>query len=142
MGTVNRYLRETASQDVRRLLAQCFVLTPDRKKIAAYYTLSQSSVEPESLPVAVGRRLPRRRPVPATLIGQLGVDLRYRRQHFGDLLMANAVERTLRVGAEVPSCVMIVDAVASAVDFYRRFGFEPLPGMPGRLFLVLSRKGL
>ena len=98
---LDRYLREHAGQDQRRRLSAVFVLSEiESDAVAGYYTLSACEVEPSSLPLARARRLPRR-PIPATLIGRLAIDLRYRGQRFGGLLLVNALARASAVSREV-----------------------------------------
>jgi hypothetical protein len=47
---LDNYLQKQASQDVAKHAAVCFVLTPDGKTVAGYYTLSQYSVHLVKLP--------------------------------------------------------------------------------------------
>ena len=47
---LDNYLKRQASQDVAKRVAVCFVLTPDGKTVAGYYTLSQYSVDLVKLP--------------------------------------------------------------------------------------------
>ncbi len=75
---LDRYLREQASQDVKRLMASCFVaLAVATNSIAGYYTLAATSVPDDDLPPDVIKRLPRYPLLPAALIGRLAVDQRF-----------------------------------------------------------------
>jgi hypothetical protein len=42
--SLDRYLREHATQEIKRRVAAVYVLTPDGKTIAGYYTLSQYAI--------------------------------------------------------------------------------------------------
>ncbi|TIW89378.1 MAG: GNAT family N-acetyltransferase, partial [Mesorhizobium sp.] len=54
------YLREQASQDVKRRVGNCFVAVDrDVDLVAGYYTLAASSVPVASLPEDLTKRLPR-----------------------------------------------------------------------------------
>jgi hypothetical protein len=56
---LDRYLREQASQDVKRLMASCFVAVETATSaIAGYYTLAATSVPATGLPPDVLKRLP------------------------------------------------------------------------------------
>ena len=56
---LDRYLREQASQDVKRLMASCFVAVEAATgAIAGYYTLAATSVPATGLPPDVLKRLP------------------------------------------------------------------------------------
>ena len=70
---LDNYLKRQASQDVAKRVAVCFVLTPDGKTVAGYYTLSQYSVVLVKLPAEMARRLPKYPEVPTTLLGRLAV---------------------------------------------------------------------
>ena len=47
---LNVYLKQRASQEVQKRVAAVYVLTPDGKTIAGYYTLSQYTIEAGDLP--------------------------------------------------------------------------------------------
>ena len=69
VSALDRYLREQASQDVRRRIGNCFVaIDHETRAIAGYYTLAASSVPVAELPDTETRRLPRYPVLPATLI--------------------------------------------------------------------------
>jgi ribosomal protein S18 acetylase RimI-like enzyme len=136
---LDRYIREQASQDVRRRLAQVFVAIGDTPgSIAGYYSLSAASFGREHLPQAAAKRLPRY-PVPAAIIGRLAVATEWQGRRLGTFLLLNAVERVIAASASMAVYAVVVDAKTErAVDFYRRFGFIPFPAAPERLFLPLS----
>lgn len=105
--------------------------------IAAYYTLGASSVPVAHLPEAETRRLPRYPVLPATLIGRLAVDGRYRGRSIGSALIVDALQRS--VSAAPASFTLLVDAKDDgAAAFYRKHGFIPLAGRPLSLFLPVA----
>jgi predicted GNAT family N-acyltransferase len=133
---LDAYLKTRASQDVEKHLAAVFVLTPDGKTIAGFYTLSQFSVELEEIPEAIARKLTRYNDVPATLIGRLARSLDYRGKGVGEKLLLDALRRCLVSSREVASWAVIVDAKdENAVAFYRAFEFVQFRNTPNRLFL-------
>jgi hypothetical protein len=73
--SLDRYLREQASQDTRRGIARVFVaVEPSHPThIVGFFTLSAASVIAPELPPQVAKRLPLY-PIPAALIGRLAVD--------------------------------------------------------------------
>lgn len=134
---LNRYLREQATQDVRRRVAACFVALADDGRIAGFYTLASASVLLADLPAAIGKRLPRYPTVPAVRMGRLAVDQAFTRQGLGGALLADALGRAAR--AEIAAFAMMVDAKDDpAADFYRHHGFIALPDSPRTLFLPLD----
>ena len=137
--SLDRYLREQAGQDLRRHLSAVFVLFDSTNgAVAGYYSLSACLVEPSSLPHEVARRLPRR-PLPATLIGRLAVDLRYRNLGLGRGLLADALIRAANASWNIGAMAVIVDAKDDqARAFYEHFGFRRFVDDPYRLSLPMS----
>ena len=136
---LDNYLRKQAGQDVKKRVAAAFVLTPDSKTVAGYYTLSQYSVELDAVPDALAAKLPKYPFVPATLIGRLAVSNAFRGQRLGELLLMDALNRCLSGSKQVASAAVIVEAKDdSARAFYKKYGFMELPKTPRRLFLPMA----
>ena len=134
---LNRYLREQATQDVRRRVAACFVALADGSRIAGYYTLASASLLLADLPASVGKKLPRYPTVPAVRMGRLAVDQAFKGQGLGGALLADALDRAVR--SEIAAYALIVDAKdEAAAAFYRHHGFIALPDSPFTLFLPLA----
>ena len=133
---LDRYFRSQATQDARKSIAAPFVLVLPDGSVGGYYTLSATAVKLDALPDSVARRLPRYPLVPATLLGRLAVDLRYRGLGYGRFLLADALYRSVR--SEIASFAVIVAAKDEAARrFYIRESFLPLPDQPARLFLPM-----
>jgi GNAT superfamily N-acetyltransferase len=126
-----------ARQDSDRNLAAIYVLTPDSRTILGFYTLSASSILPTELPEALANKLPRF-PLPATLLGRMGVNQSAQGQSIGKLLLMHALERALLGSKLVASWAVIVDAKLGARDFYLKYEFAPLTINPDRLFLPMK----
>lgn len=136
---LDHYLQKQAGQDVRRRVAAAFVATPDGKSIAGYYTLSQHSVDLGVLPEQFAGKLPKYPLVPATLIGRLAVSTAFRGQGVGELLLMDALYRSLGGSRQIASAAVIVDAKDErAAGFYRKYGFLELPKIARRLFLPMA----
>lgn len=133
------YLLRQASQDVRRRVAQVFVLIGDQPSgIVGYYSLSAASFERAQLPDAQAKRLPHY-PVPAAILGRLAVDRRYQGRRYGETLLLDAARRVLRASESIAMHAVIVDAKSDdAARFYSRYGFQPFATNPRRLFLPLD----
>jgi GNAT superfamily N-acetyltransferase len=135
--SLDSYLKQQATQDVRRRFAFTYVLCErDQPAILAYYTLSSASLDLTALDPAVTARLPRYGVVPAALIGRLAVDQRYQGRGLGSVLLVDATKRV--AGSNAATALVLVDALdLRAAAFYRHLGFAPLPSMPLRLYLPL-----
>jgi len=134
---LDRYLRVQAGQDVRRRFASCFVLVDDDGTTLAYYTLAATSVVLTELPAALSKRLPRYPSIPATLLGRLAVDQRYRGRRLGERMLMDAFARSLR--SEIATYAIVVDAKDEhAASFYRAYKFLPLTASERRMFVPMG----
>lgn len=136
---LDAYLHKQAGQDFKKRAAVPFVVTPDGKAIAGYYTLSQYAVQLDAVPAEVAKRLPKYPVVPATLLGRLAVSTEFRGQGLGAMLLMDALYRTLTHSRELASAGVVVDAKdAAALAFYKKYGFLELPKVERRLFLPMG----
>ena len=134
---LNRYLREHATQDMRRRVAACFVALAEGPRIAGYYTLAAASLLLADLPPSIGKKLPRYPSVPAVRLGRLAVDRAFKGQGLGSAVLADALARAAR--SEIAAFALMVDAKdEAAAAFYRHHGFIALPDSPLTLFLPLA----
>jgi len=137
---LDSYFKKQAKQDIKRRISRVFVATkPDNPKVViGYYTLSTLSIELNHLPEKLARKLPKH-PVPAALIGRLAISNTAQGQGVGELLLADAIKRTLAVSNQIAIYTMVVDAINdNAKGFYEQFGFTRLSDDSPRLFLPLE----
>lgn len=136
VAELDRYLREHASQDIKRDVARVFVaVRPETTAICGYYSLSATSFQRDELPAEQARKLPRY-PVPAVLLGRLAVDRDVQGSGLGEFLLMDAMYRTLLATQVMAVHAMVVDAKdAAAAKFYRKYGFIDFPNNAQRLFL-------
>ena len=137
-AALDLYLRERASQDVKRLMASCFVaVDKTTQAITGYYTLAATSVPASDLPTDVLKPLPRYPILPAALVGRLAVDQRFHGKGLGGALLADAALRVLK--GDTKAFALVVDAKdAAAVAFYQHHGFRRLASKPASLFLPIG----
>lgn len=133
--SLNRYLKQQASQDARRGFATPFVLVAEgQSTVLGYYTLSMTSVVLEDFAEEISQKIPKYPRVPAILLGRLAVDQTLHKQGRGKYLLFDALHRCLEF---VPAWfTVVVDAIdSSAETFYQRYGFQPFPDDKSRLFI-------
>jgi ribosomal protein S18 acetylase RimI-like enzyme len=136
---LDAYVHKQAGQDLKKRAAVPFVITPDGKTIAGYYTLSQYAVQLDAVPFEVAKKLPRYPVVAATLLGHLAVSMAFRGQGLGAMLLMDALYRALVHSRELASAGVVVDAKdAAALAFYKKYGFLELPKIDRRLFLPMG----
>ncbi len=135
--SLDRYLKEHATQEIKKRVAAVYVLTPDGKTIAGYYTLSQYAIEAGELPPELVQHLhlPRYDKLPATLLGRLARSKEFKGRGLGELLLMGAMKRALEHSMNIASVAVVVDAIdENARAFYRRYGFLDIPNHSNRLF--------
>jgi len=136
---IDDWFRRRASQDERRNVARVFVAMDGERSIIGFYSLSSYTLALDDLPADLARKLPHYDAIPAARIGRLARDERVRGQGVGEVLLADAVRRILGAARSVAVFAIVVDAKDdTAAGFYRRFGFQPFPLQPRRLFLLTS----
>ena len=140
-ASLDRYIREQASQDVKRGLASVFVITAkdDPKQILAYYTLSSRELRLDQLPEEIAKKAGKYGHVGVTLLGRMAVAEKYKGTGLGALTLMNALHKSLLAATDVASLAVFVEAVDSdAANFYRKYGFIELP--EDKLKLLLPMK--
>lgn len=139
--TLDIYLREQASQDARKLAAAPFVLLTVDNRIAGYYTLSSSMIRADDLPPETIKkwRWPRYPELPAVLIGRLARDVSFKGQGVGELLLMDALKRSLKSCSNIASVAVIADAKDdNGRQFYERYGFIMFLDARNRLYLPMK----
>lgn len=83
---------------MRRRVANCFVVSaPASGLIAGYYTIASAGIPFLDLPPEESRRLPRYPSLPAVRIGRLAVDRRFQGRGFGEILLLDAMRRSMNL---------------------------------------------
>ena len=112
--------------------------------IVGYVSLSAAQIERAYLPKPVQRNQPD--PLPAILLGQLAIDQRYQGRGYARSLLLFALTTAMRFSQDIGCFGVLTHPLDDTVRaFYRRFGFEDLPGDPNRAMIVrmadLARNG-
>jgi len=72
--SLDRYLHQQASQDLKRRVSAVFVLIDEPNvEVLGYYTLSSFSIDISALQEETAKRLPRYPTLPSTLLDRLAV---------------------------------------------------------------------
>ncbi len=104
-------------------------------KIVAYVSLSAAQIERAFLPKPLQRNRPD--PVPATLLGQLAVDVAYQRQGHAKSLLLFALKTALLAAQMIGSTGVLTHPLDDSVrGFYAAHGFVDLPFDPRRAMMV------
>ena len=141
VDALNRYLKQQATQDMRRQIAICYVAvdkpTEHGARIVGFYTLASAAIPITDLPEEIAVRLPRYPTVPAARLGRLAIDRTMHGKKLGAALLADALSKCL--DSPLAIYALVVDAKdEGAALFYRHFGFIPFQSLPLTLFLPLA----
>lgn len=138
--SLDNYIRKQASQDLKKRVATVFVLVDDPEmNVLAYYTLSSYIVDVTALDEAFAKHLPRYPLLPATLLGRLGVDNSQKGKRFGELILVDALKKSLDVAMQVASIAVIAEALdEEAVSFYMKYGFQKFRQESMKLYLPMK----
>jgi len=127
---LNSYLKNQASQDVKRKLSACFVLIENETKcIKGYYTLSNNSIPLNYFAEQIQKKLPKSyTSIPTTLLGRLATDKKFQGQGIGKILLIDALKRSYEISKTIGSFGIIVDPIDNeAKRFYYKYDFIELP---------------
>jgi len=127
---LDKYLREQASQDMRRRTSACYVAIDEATNaIAGYYTLAAGSVPLTDLSEAMAKKLPRYPLVPVARVGRLAVSVAFQKRQVGAALLWDAGLRAMQSGMGV--FALVVDAKdKTAAAFYEHHGFVSFSSNP------------
>ncbi|HET6377831.1 MAG TPA: GNAT family N-acetyltransferase [Methylocella sp.] len=101
MAALDRFFREKATQNVKRLLESCFVAVELRaRKIAGYDFFSEASILAKNLLPDVLNSLACYPVLPAASLRKLAADLGYSRKGVGSSLIANTALRVINSDAK------------------------------------------
>ncbi len=138
-GQLNTFLQQFAARHRAAGISKTMVLLSkgNNTDICAYYTLSHTEIERQTLPKAVAKKLPHY-PIPVMLIAQLAVNQRAQGQGLGKVTLISALKHCYAINQHLPSNAIVVDALGQGVHrFYEQYGFQILDTQDKRIRLFL-----
>jgi predicted GNAT family N-acyltransferase len=137
--SLNDYLHKQMKQDVRRGIAQAYVLIDEPSlDILGYYTLSSSLIEISDIDENLKKKLPRH-PLPCQLIGRLARHKDLNAKGYGKFLLLDSLQKILEISNKTGVYAAVVDALdQDVVSFYQKFGFRILQSSSMKLYLPKS----
>lgn len=138
-SALDDFIRARVSQYEKRRLGKTFVaVSPGDMRVIGYFTLAAGAVAFEHLPDDASRKLPKH-PVPVVLLARLAVDQSAQGQGLGEVLLLDALQRSLDLSSGLGVYAVEVDALDdAAAAFYRKYGFTPLLDDPLHLYLPIT----
>lgn len=146
VAAVDNFLQRTANKLAAAGNVRVFVLAKQTGDVVGFYALNAHAMDYRSLPARFARSRPGHGSIPVAYISMIGVDRRYAGRGYGRNLLVNALRRIISASDEIGIAVAIIDVlddgnaelIARRQKLYTKFGFEPLPHDPLRLFLPVS----
>lgn len=129
---LDRFFHKFAGQNQFRLHIGTTYIAIRNSEILGFATVSATSITIRDLPKSIRTRLPKY-PLPALRLARLAVAASARQEGIGKQLL-KAVFQIAHEMSDSAGCVaVVVDAKPEAIDFYQRFGFEPIDIISGHL---------
>jgi GNAT superfamily N-acetyltransferase len=126
VDALDEYLRRFARLHAASNVSRTYVAAHGAE-IHGFYSLAMSAVRKDNLPAKYAGRF-QNFPLPVARLARLAVAVRHQRQGLGELLLADAMQRCLRLSVEIGIIGVIVDAKDErARCWYERYEFEQLP---------------
>ncbi len=140
--SLNQFLKKYARQNQEKGFSRTFVaVLPNEIEVCGYYALSAGSISFESVPENVPRY-----PIPTVHLGRLATDVQMRGQGLGELLLIDALERTVLAAQELGIyAIELFTLTENAKNFYLKYGFVALKDDDKHLYLpieTLKQSGL
>lgn len=128
---LDRFFTKYAGQNqFKHHIGVTYVGLDDADRIVGYATIAPASVEIESLPSALRKKLPAY-PLPVLRLARLAVDAGAQGKGVGPALLRYVLDLALRMTATYGCLGVVVDAYPTAVTFYGQYGFFALDVIEG-----------
>lgn len=126
---IDQYLKQMASQHMKKQLAKVYVLAKG-ETIIGFYSLTVITLILEL------KGYPKH--IPAVLIGRIGVDTTQQEQGIGRLLLAHALKKAKQMSLIGGVAFVVIDAKSDElVSYYEKFGFLKT-AIPYRLIISVN----
>lgn len=141
---LDRYLLSQAGQDQNKHTAACHVLVEattaglTQRPVVGFVSLANAELPLTNAPPSL-KKITKQPRLPALILARMAVDRQHKGQGLGEFLLKYALKSACEI-SEVSGCAaVLVDAKDEGVkSFYVKYGFEPLPELPLRLFIPVA----
>ena len=139
---LNGFLQQFAARHREAGISKTMVLPAmeNGADICAYYTLSHTEVQRQTLPQSLAKKLPHY-PIPVMLVAQLAVHRECKGRGPGKTALIQALRHCYQINHHLPCYAVVVDALDDEVQgFYEQYGFQTLDTCSHRIRLYLPMK--
>jgi len=147
---LNLFIQQQASRHMEAGISTTMVLPASdplatgKYPICAFYTVTPSSVDRETITTPPKKKLPHY-PIPVFLIAQMAVNSECQGRGLGKITLINALEYLWDINKKLRAYAVIVDCLNTSVEqFYAQYGFQKLciSGGRTRMFLPMKTVGM
>jgi GNAT superfamily N-acetyltransferase len=108
-----------------------------KHRVVGYYSLAPGSVSRKEATARASKSAPE--PIPIVLLARLAIDKAEQGQGLGSALLKDALQRAYAGAEIIGGRAVLVHAIDDeAAAFYRKYGFEPCPGLELHLMLLMK----
>jgi GNAT superfamily N-acetyltransferase len=134
---LNNWFAQVAKQHKEKGISSTFVVaaTGLSEEVPGFYAISVAELINDDLPALSRKRLPGK--VPVFRLGRLATSQSHQGKGIGEFMLFDAIDRVSRIASEVGGVGLVVNSKPPALDFYKRYGFEPMADHPLHLFLPI-----
>jgi ribosomal protein S18 acetylase RimI-like enzyme len=136
---LDNFIGSLVSQYEKRNLGRTYVaVRGSEQQVSGYYTIASGAVDFASLPAEGAKKLPKH-PIPVVLIARLAVDRTVQGQRIGEMLLLDALARSVELSDKLGIHAVVVDALdQQAKAFYEKYRYIPLLDSELHLYLPVS----
>ena len=134
---LNSWFAQVAQQHKEKGVSSTFVVaaTDLSAEVLGFYAISMAELINDDLPALSRKRLPSK--VPVFRLGRLATSQSHQGKGIGEFMLFDAIDRVSRIASEVGGVGLVVNSKPPAVDFYKRYGLEPMADHPLHLLLPI-----
>lgn len=139
---IDNWVKNSVSDEIKADRLRLWCGTDSEGALFGVYALSPHSVMPKDGGPLAGKR--DRKPIPVLYLSCLAIDLKYQRRGLGEIMMAHAIEKAVRLSAELPVAAIVLDVYRDdkfgrRLAFYRHLGFSSFSeDDPARMYLPIA----
>ena len=128
---LDRFFHRYAGQNQFHHYLGVTYVAVDAGRVLGFATVAPRHLDIEELPQPVRKKLPHY-PVPVLGLARLAIDKSARSTGLGGQLLRFVLKLAEKMADEVGCAGVVVDAKASAIDFYAKYGFTPFDAVEGQ----------
>jgi GNAT superfamily N-acetyltransferase len=138
---IDNFLKITASRYVAGDVGRIYVATEkDGGRLVGFYAVNPHAIDACELEASMIKRLPRLDRLPTFYLSMIGAHVDTRSKGVGSYLLADALKRCMRISDKVGGRFVVLDGISDrTAQLYGRYGFVPLPSIPGRMVVSMAK---